>query len=139
MKKIYFAITILASIVILISCGSSRTIAIEEGWDLLGETKVNFVRDRDELAVTGTNRYTAIRFKVEGKDIILKDVKVVFQSGDKLEPLIEEEIKAGQYSKVVELAQEGKNISHIEFKYRSTGSIFKGRATVMVFGRRYPY
>ena len=54
------------------SCNSSRrTLAVEDGWDLLGESKANFVRDRDEIPVLNGNRYTAIRFKVEKKDCLL--------------------------------------------------------------------
>ena len=126
------------SVVSLLSCHSSRKlVGIEEGWELLGEKKVNFVRDKDEIEVKGRTPYTALRFKVEDKDVRIDEVKVYFDNGDKLEPNISDVIPAGQYSRVVDLGREGRYIDHIEFKYRSTGNILSGRADVLVLARKY--
>ena len=120
------------------SCGPSRrSIAIEEGWDLLGERKVNFVKDKDVLEVHSSYKFTAIRFKVEGKDIRLNGVKISFQNGDKLEPALDDVITADQYSREIELSTDGKFVNNIQFKYHTTGNVFKGRANVLVFGKRY--
>ena len=123
------------------SCSSSRKIVgLEEGWDLLGEAKVNFIRDKDEIAVRQRNMYTAIRFGVEDKDVRISELKVYMNNGDVLQPAISDEITAGQQSRVIELAADGRIIDKIEFKYRSLGNILSGRATVTVTGRRYnPY
>jgi hypothetical protein len=125
---------------LLVSCGSSRrSIAVEEGWELLSEQKVNFVRDKDEIKVNAQRPYSALRFKVESHDIHLSDVIVYFNNGDKLEPNIDEEIKAGQTSREIELGSEGRFVDRIEFKYRTEGSLLKGRANVLVFARKnYP-
>jgi len=136
-KKVLFA-TVLAVISVgLFSCSSTRTISVEEGWEILGESKVNFVRDKDEIDVRSTNDYTALRFMVETKDIRVNYLRVVFVNGDVLEPLIDDIIGAGQQSKIIELTREGKKIDRVEFKYRSTGSILKGRAKVILIGRRF--
>jgi hypothetical protein len=138
LKKLLIPFTFILLVASSFSCNSSRkSIGIEEGWDLLGELKVNFVRDRDALQVHNTNLYTAIRFKVEQKNVRVNDLTVNYVNGDKLSPSIDDEISAGQYSRVIELAAQGKSISTIDFKYRSQGSILKGRARVLVFGRRY--
>ena len=137
-RKSLFIFSYLLFSVISFSCGSSRrSIAIEEGWDLLGESKANFVRDKDAIQVHSNSRYSAIRFKVEEREIKLSDLKVVYMNGDKLEPSIEEVIPADQTSRIIELGLEGKNISQIEFKYRTTGNLLKGQAKILVFGRRY--
>ena len=120
------------------SCGSSRrTVGIEEGWELLGEEKVNFVRDRDEIDVRSRNQFTAIRFKVEERDIRLQDLEITYQNGDKLTPAIDIEIPAGQSSRIIEQAADGKYIDKISFSYRTTGNLLKGRAKVLVLGKRY--
>lgn len=126
---------------VLLSCGSSRrTIAVEEGWELLAEQKVNFIRDKDVIDVTSRSTFTGLRFQVEDRDIRISDLKIQFDNGDKLEPAIDDVITAGQSSRFIELAREGRYIRTIEFKYRTTGSILKGRARVLVFGKRYdPY
>jgi hypothetical protein len=123
---------------LIASCGSSRkSVGVEEGWELLAEKKVNFVRDKDEITINNRNQFTALRFKVEDRDVRINDLKIYFQNGDKLEPNIDDVINADQYSRYIELAADGRNIDRIEFKYRTEGSILKGRANVLIFGRKY--
>ena len=137
-KKLLTIFILLVTIFTTLSCSSTRrSIAIEEGWELLGESKVNFVRDRDQVDVISANRFTAIRFKVEKRDIRLNDLNVVYQNGDKLAPVIDEVIVADQYSRDIELGPEGKAIRSVDFKYRTTGNVLKGRGNVLVFGKRY--
>lgn len=141
-KNIIPGLLLMAVLGIVLSCSSARnTIAIEQGWELIGETKVNFVRDRDQIRVMSNNRYTSIRFRVEKKDIILKNLNIVYQNGDKLAPLIDEQLAAGQNSRDIELGADGKYISSIEFSFRSKGSLLKGQAKILVFGKRFeqPY
>lgn len=132
-------ITLLLTFVIMLaSCGSSRrVVGLEEGWELLGSSKVNFVRDVDEVDVNNHNQYTAIRFRVEQRDVRINDLKIIYQNGDKLEPSINDVIPAGQSSKIIELALDGRYIDKIQFKYRTTGNVLKGRANVLIIGRRY--
>lgn len=122
---------------LLTSCfSSSRTIAVEEGWEIIGETKVNFVRDEDELDVKSYNRFTAIRFRVEDREVRLNELEVVYDNGDILKPQLDETIPADRYSRDIELSNEGRVIDKIRFKYRTTGNVLKGRANVLVFGRK---
>jgi len=132
MLLIFFALGLLAA------CGSSRrSIGIEEGWELLAERKVNFVRDKDEIEVKSRNQFTALRFQVEERDVRISDLRIFFQNGDKLEPNVNDIITAGESSKIIELARDGRYIDRIEFKYRTTGTLLKGRANVVLLGRRY--
>jgi hypothetical protein len=123
------------------SCGSSRrTFGLEEGWELLGERKVNFVKDKDVMEVNSRNLFTAIQFYVEEKDVRINDLKIVYDNGDKVEPALDDVIKAGQQSRIIQLAADGRRINRIEFKYRSMGSILEGRANVIITAKRYnPY
>ena len=125
-------------LILAISCSSTRrSISIEEGWDLLGEQKVNFVRDRDGIKVFSNTAYTAIRFKVENREVRINELNVVYQNGDKLNPAIDDVVAADQYSKIIELTPEGKIIRSVDFSYRTTGNVLRGRANVLVFGKRY--
>ena len=135
-KKIVTAIIFL--MIINASCAPARrSISVEEGWDLLGEKKVDFVRSTDVVEVHSTYKFTAIRFKVEKHEVRLNELKIHFQNGDKLEPSLDDILPADQYSREIELSTDGKFIYKIEFKYRTTGNIFKGRANMLVFGKRY--
>jgi hypothetical protein len=144
MKRLFtikngFVFTLMFFTILLVaSCGSSRrSVGIEEGWELLSERKVNFIKDKDEIEVKSRNQFTAIRFQVEEREIHLNGLKIIFQNGDKLEPALDEVISAGQRSRVIELGAEGRDIDKIEFKYRTTGNILKGRGNVLVLGKRY--
>lgn len=129
---------IVGLVLFLVSCGSSRrTFGLEEGWELLGERKVNFLRDKDVMEVSSRNLFTSIRFYAEDKDVRINELKIVFDNGDRMEPALDDVIKAGEQSRIIELAADGRRISSIEFKYRSMGSVLEGRANVVVTGRRY--
>jgi len=135
-KKVLTAVIFL--MIINASCAPARrSISVEEGWDLLGEKKVDFVRSTDALEVHSTYKFTAIRFKIEKREVRLSELKITFQNGDKLEPSLDDILPADQYSREIELSQDGKFVNKIEFKYRTTGNIFKGRANMLVFGKRY--
>lgn len=120
----------------VVSCSTTRSIPIEEGWALLAERKVDFISDKDEIDVSSPSQFTAIKFRVEEKEVHINDLKILFDNGDRLAPALELTIPAGQESKVIELASEGRTIRKIEFKYRSTGNVLQGRANVLVFGKK---
>src|SRR5437764_8179806 len=114
LKNFVLFITIVAVSILLFSCVSSRRImGLEEGWDLLGTAKVNFIKDKDEIPVRSRNMYTAIRFAVEDKDIHLSEVKIYLNNGDILQPALSDVIKAGEQSRVIDLAADGRMIDHI--------------------------
>jgi hypothetical protein len=135
-RKILTAIIFL--MIINVSCAPARrSISVEEGWDLLGEKKVDFVKSTDVIEVHSSYKFTAIRFKVEKHEVRLNGLKITYQNGDKLEPSLDDILPADQYSREIELATDGKMVYKIEFTYRTTGNIFKGRASMLVFGKRY--
>jgi len=137
LRGLFWFMLALISVTIIGACTSTRSIAIEEGWELLAERKVNFVRDKDEIEVQSSNQFTAVKFRVEDKDVRINDLVIVFDNGDKLEPSLDVIIGAGQESKLIELAREGRSIEKIRFKYRSTGNLLDGRANVLLFGRKF--
>ena len=139
-KKFISILFFVLTLTSFVSCTSSRKFKGNGyGWVLLGSQKVDFLRDKDEIIVNGTTRYTAVRFHVAYRDVLISGLKIVFQNGDKLEPAIEEKVDAGQNSRVIELDREGRLINRIEFTYRTVGSILKGRAKVFVYGKRSGY
>lgn len=136
--KIILRIAYFSLLLLLASCGPARrSIAIEEGWDLLGEVKPDFIRDKDVIEVHSSYKFTDIRFKVEKHEIRLNSLSIYFQNGDKLSPAVNEIVPPDQYSRNIEIATDGKFINKIEFTFRTTGNVFKGRANVLVFGKRY--
>lgn len=137
-RKVLRFTLFISLVIISLSCGSTRnSIAVEEGWELLGETKAGFIRETDVINVNSRNQFTAIRFKVEAAEIKLSELGVFFEGGDKLSPAVDETIPAGKESRLIELAADGRTITKIELKYRTVGSIIKKKANILVFGKRY--
>lgn len=107
------------------------------GWQVIGETKADFVRETDIIRVYSVDRFTDIRFRVDDRAIKISDMTIYFENGDKLTPNIGDVIQAGDYSRNINLADNGKKLSRVEFKYRTTGNILKGRAKVTLIGKPY--
>lgn len=136
--KNYLLFPVLFISVLVVSCITNRrSLPVEEGWDFLGEKKVNFIRDVDIIEVNSRNSYTDIRFKIEDREVVLRELKIIFTNGDKLEPAVNDVIRADEFSRTIELARDGRTIDRIEFKYRTPGNVLQGRANVIVFGKRY--
>lgn len=143
MKHFYVTIylkTILLFLVIIFvaSCSSTKkTVVTPAGWLVLGESKANFVREKEVIKVYSPDKYTDIQFRVDGRSIKISDMSVYFDNGDKLSPRVEETLEPGQYSKVINLADNGRKLDRIEFKYRTIGNITKGRARIVLMGKPY--
>ena len=143
MKKVYTSKALAAvigflAIVVITSCGTTRrSIAIEEGWELLSEQKVNFVRDKDAIQVNSSSRFTHIKFRIEDREVRLNDLKITLENGDILQPALDDVVAADQYSRDILISNEGRLIREISFRYRTTGNVLQGRANLLVLGKRY--
>lgn len=135
-RSLFFVLPVL----LIASCTTRKSIPIEQGFEFLGEKTVNFVSDKDMVDVNSSNKFTAIKFKVEDREIRLNNVKIHLENGDILQPAMDDVIAADQFSREIAIASEGRFIDKIEFTYRTTGNILKGRANVLVFGKKFdPY
>ncbi|HVZ96892.1 MAG TPA: hypothetical protein VG847_08460 [Chitinophagaceae bacterium] len=135
----YFKVLLFSAVIIsLVSCSSTkRSTVTPNGWLVLGESKANFVREKEVIRVYSPDTYTDIQFRVEGQALKISDMSIYFDNGDRLTPRIEQTIEAGQYSNIINLADNGKKIDRIEFKYRTTGNVTKGRARIILMGKPY--
>lgn len=131
-------------LLVFTSCRSNKQYPLynqgEPGWTFLGRLKVNHIRDKDVLEVKTLSRYTALYLHVQDRDIKLRNVQITLINGDVIRPALEKELKAGERSRIIEIAADGKQISHITLNYKTTGFILTKRATVDVIAKEYyPY
>ena len=123
---------------LLFSCRTVTSIITEgEDWMLLGENKVNHLREKDIVRVTTQHTFTALRLYATKRDVQLQSLKVYLINGDMFQPSIDPTIKAGERSRIIELAADGRQIDRIELHYRSRGRIFTERGVVQVLAQRY--
>src|SRR5688572_12555380 len=70
-------------------------ISDKSGWHKIGERNVDFSTDRDEILVSGTDRFSKIKFKVTGASIHMLDLEVYSETGDKQVIEVRAHIPAG--------------------------------------------
>jgi hypothetical protein len=118
-----------------------KTFVIPEGnlnpprWEKLGERKVNFAVDRDEILVTASEgRFTALKILVKKGAINLHKVVVHFGDGSEQEVETRDEIRAGGESRVINLEGNRRVIRKVVFVY-DTKNFADKRAEVELWGR----
>lgn len=102
----------------------------DEGWTKIGEKTVNLSKDRDEVTVSGSEKFSSIKIRVSDAAMIdLKDVEVEYEGGEKqtVEMDIPINTTTGE-SKVIDLESSDQNVKKITFDYKKRATI--GRAHV---------
>ncbi|MDZ4845433.1 MAG: hypothetical protein SH857_07790 [Chitinophagales bacterium] len=104
------------------------------GWHKIGETTVDFQKDRDEILVLGADRFASIKFKVVGSPIDLMDLEVYYESGDAQVIKVNMPIKASGESRVIDLNGGERNLKKIVFVYKTLANHKDKKAHVEVWG-----
>jgi len=104
------------------------------GWHKIGETTVNFQKEKDEILVLGADRFASIKFKVTDAPIDLKDLEVYYESGDKQDVKINMPIKMAGESRVIDLNGGERNLKKIVFVYKTLPNRKDEKAHVEIWG-----
>ncbi|HEY3369586.1 MAG TPA: hypothetical protein VGK10_01980 [Prolixibacteraceae bacterium] len=91
----------------------------EKGWTKIGEKTVNTAKDREEITLTGAEKFSSIKIKVpEDAMVDLKDVVVEYEGGAK------QNVDMGTLmnsstgeSKVIDLTSSDRNVKKVSFAY----------------------
>lgn len=135
MKKIIIALLAIAGSY-GISAGQQPAVMVSDkaGWHKIGETTVDFKRDRDEILVMGADRFAAIKFKVSDAPIDLQDLEVYYESGDQQNIAVRTPIEAGMESRKIDLNGGERNLKKIVFLYKTLPNRMDEKATVQIWG-----
>lgn len=108
--------------------------ALRDDWELLGTRQVSFTAEKDVMGAKHQGRFRAINIEVEGGNLDMYNIRVVFGNGDTFSPETRVEFRQGSWSRTIDLPGDARVIRRIEFWYRS--ELKRGRAVVRVYGRR---
>ncbi len=87
-------------------------------WEKLGQRKVNYSVDRDEIFVTAREgRFKALKFIVRKAPINMHKLVIHFANGSKKEVDLRENIPAGGSSRVIDLPGNKRIIKKVVFVY----------------------
>ncbi|MCD6065845.1 MAG: hypothetical protein K0S33_671 [Bacteroidetes bacterium] len=134
MKKI---ICILAIAIATVNTAVAQTkvvISDKKGWHKIGQTTVDFSKDRDEVKVVGADRFAALIFKVEDAPIDLVELEVYYESGDNQKIKVGYPVKAPGQSKEIDLNGGERSIKKIVFVYKTLPNRKDVKANVEIWG-----
>lgn len=136
MKKIIFVILLTIVGVNNVALAQSPKVVISDkkGWHKIGETTVDFTKERDEISVIGANRFAALIFKVEDAPIHIMEIEVFYESGDNQKVNVNFPIKAPGQSKEINLNGGERTIKKILFVYKTLSNAKDVKAHVEIYG-----
>ncbi len=104
------------------------------GWHKIGETTVDFQRDKDEISVIGANKFASIKFKVTEAAIQLISLEVYYESGDNQNVAVNFPIKPQGESRVIDLNGGERSIKKVVFVYKTIANVKNEKARVELWG-----
>jgi hypothetical protein len=113
----------------------SATFGYAPRWEKLGERKVAYRVDRDEIIVTAREgRFTALKLLVRNADLNIHQFTVHFNNGQSQNVEMRDRIPAGGESRIIDLDGKGRFIEKVVFWY-DTQNDENRRSTVELWGR----
>jgi len=125
--KRFHRVALVMGIVSLLAFASAQA----GDWQKMGSTLLLFKTDADSIEVKKSDMdCSQIKFKVASKVIKVNDVKVMFDDGSMQEIELNERIKPGLESSVIDIDGGPKKITSVEFTYEPGDGQKNGRARV---------
>lgn len=121
---------------LLVTACASHTAAspapLRADWELLGSRRVSFAAEKDVITATHQGRFRAVKLEVEGGNLDMYNIRLVFGDGQTFSPQTRVEFHEGSWSRTIDLPGGARVIRRIEFWYKS--ELRRGRAVVRVYG-----
>jgi hypothetical protein len=106
----------------------------KKGWHKIGETRVDFKSERDEINILGANRFAAIQLKVDDAPIDLIGAEAYYASGDKQDLKLYTSIKAPGESDIINLNGGERTLKKIVLVYKTIPNYKDKKAHVEIWG-----
>lgn len=107
----------------------------KKGWHKIGETRVDFTKERDEIMILGANRFSAIKIKVENAPVDFMGAEAYYESGDKQDlQFLSKSIKAPGESEIINLNGGERTLKKIVLVYKTIPNYKDKEAHVEIWG-----
>ena len=107
----------------------------KKGWHKIGETRVDFKKERDEIVILGANRFSAIKIKVENAPVDFMGAEAYYESGDKQDlQFLSKSIKAPGESEIINLNGGERTLKKIVLVYKTIPNYKDKEAHVEIWG-----
>lgn len=105
----------------------------KSGWHKIGETRVDFKTETDEIIVLGKDRFDFIKIIVNDAPVDLISFIIHFEDNEIENVTIGKEIKAAGETRVVDL-KGGKHIKKVSFIYKTVTNKKDEKANIELWG-----
>lgn len=134
-KKILIALVMIISSANLFAQTPKVVVSDKAGWHKIGETIVNYKAEKDELLITGANRFQTLKIKVTEAPISIESIDVYFNEGDMQSVAVGQQIKSAGESKEIQLDGKGERVvQKVVFRYKTVGENNDKRARLELWG-----
>ena len=135
LKTILFVLFLTASYNTVLAQKPAVVLNDKSGWHKIGETRVDFTHDSDEIMVIGANKFSSVKIKVTDAPVNLKSFDIYFDKGDVQNVSIGESIKAPGESRIVQLEGNSERvIKKMVLRYNTANSNAGKKAHVEIWG-----
>lgn len=108
-----------------------------QNWEKLGQRKVNFKVDRDEISGRWDGIFRKLQVKVRGGSVSMQKMVVHFHNGQTQEIELKNNFTDDSESRVIDLPGNRRIIDKVVFWYEATSSSEGNKPTVELWGRHF--
>jgi hypothetical protein len=121
MKKLVMIMVLAISVSASNVCAQQTEVILSDktGWHKIGETTIDFKKEKDVVIVTIADRFASLLFKVTEAPINLISLVIFYESGDAQRVKVNMPIKAPGQGKFIKLVGGERSIKKIEFVYKT--------------------
>ncbi len=136
MKKLAMILTLALASASGVALAQTPKVVISDktGWHKIGETTVDFKREKEEVEIFGANRFASIKFRVEDEAIDLLYADIQYESGDNQKININAHVKSPGYSREATLNGGERSVKKITFVYKTLPNANDRKAHVEIWG-----
>ena len=132
MKKALFAIILLLISVTALHAQKNK---VEETWNKIGETTLDFKTTKGVVSITNVDSYKALRIKTDAP-VHVDNIVVVYDTGEPANVPIRYDFKAGIESRSINLQDVQRKIKEVDVTYRLVVNTKIDKATFEVWGTK---
>lgn len=119
-------------IIMMVGCASSS--GVQGNWEKLGQKKVNYGLDKDQIVVTARDgKFKAIKLAFKGGKMNMHKCVIHYANGEKQNVSLKKNYSAGDESRRIDLKGNRRIISKVVFWY-DTKNLARKKATVVLWG-----
>lgn len=113
---------------------TSMVLSDRDGWHKIAETTVNFHNEREEIILTGSNRFAKLQLVVFDASIELQDMEVFYEDGKMEKIPLRTQMTEDKKSRVIDVMGKESSISKVAFVYKTIPNKEKEKGMLQLWG-----